>query len=542
MLLNYSHTTNNSDAALSYLQDQPTPTNWQVFKNSTLGTLGAPFAAASDVFSDVTGIPESPKDVELQNDVKTYQQIANSASGFRQDLLNLSGNFVGTVLNPIMAFPVAKAASLTVDGVSSLLDYGVQKGLLAQTPIVKGIGSLASSSAVGGVAGTILSVPNSVMNNYSTVNNTLNWGGVAKQSLIGGAQGLGIGLALGVLPFGYGLLKSKLANGEDITPEETKVASQDYNQVVKNPAKNVPLMQDAINKYINNDSVLQDTDQGEVHLKLMGLNDVNNLQSVLADNLSGDGEIDPSMLKTVLNTSQDLKNILNDPVVMNSLDESLNHFENLHADVEGGLKDLVNQRRSKIVDTLSKNIDISDKLLSSLKTQEPLDFIKNLKSKRFEGQSLPDKMRETQSKRYGQHLAEMDSLTQMHDTLEKYQKTINTIRQLQKVQNVANMEPEEIASNTSQYLNNRVGASQPLPQVEIEQVGKQSISQSKFGNSFLVSPETIKPEEIKEILPKGEKSASAGLDKIAKQIESLNKNGSVIDKLAQCFKDNIPWM
>lgn len=542
MLLNYSHTTNNSDAALSYLQDQPTPTNWQVFKDSTLGTLGAPFLAASDVFSDVTGIPQSPKDIELQNDVKTYQQIANSASGFRQDLLNLSGNFVGTVLNPIMSFPVAKAASLTIDGVSSLLDYGVQKGLLSQTPLVKGIGSLASSSAVGGVAGSILSVPNSVMNNYSSVNNTLNWGGMIKQSLVGGAQGLGIGLALGVLPFGYSLLKSKLANSEDLTPEETKVASQDYNQVAKNPEKNVPLMQDAIKKYVNNDSVMQDTDRAEVHLKLMGLDDVNNLQSLLADNLSGDGEIDPAMLKTVLNTSSDLKNILNDPTVMNSLDESLNHFESLHADVESGLKTLVNQRRSKLIDTLSKNIAIGEKLTSSLNTQDPLDFIKNLKSKRFEGESLPDKLRNTTSKRYGQHVAEMDSLTQMHDTLQKYQRTINTVRQLQKIQNVANMSPDEIASNTSKYLNNRVAASQPFPKVEIEQVGQQSVSQSKFGNNFLVSPETVKPEEVKETLPRGEKSASEGLEKIAKQMESLNKNGSVIDKLAQCFKDNIPWM
>lgn len=544
MLLNYSAENNPVQASQDYVNDAINPTSAQAFHNAAWGAIISPLVAGQDLYSHFTKEPLGPIGEDLQTQADTFNDVASSATGIA-GIAAQAGSLAGTFLNPLTVFPVAKAASWGMEGVSGLLNYSVGKGIIADTALNASIGKLAGEGIGGAAAGMVASAAPAVQNNFNELNKSINWGGVAKETLMGGAQGLGMGLAIGAIPFGYGLIKSRMASGLDVTPAEAALAEKPLSDLAQNPGQHMPVVDEAIQNYTNNSQLTRDpVDQGNVNLKLFDTADVENMQAGMADMLSNKGELDPETLQNIANTSSAFREVLGDPDVMDALGSATEHFENLHNQVNDEISKIAGKNQKNWISTLTDGLSLPEKTISSLKKASPEDFLKNVvDSQRFKGKSLLQTLEEKRpslDSRAQGHLNQIQELQVYKKQLTHYQRTVSLIKNLSTLKNRIPDTEAPIAQKMQDYMNGRSAEAGPLPQAETEKLGQKSVSQRSIGDESTLPMDSADPilEQPKAELKGGKKFLTKEIEATKKAAESLTKNSKVLNTLMKCISDN----
>jgi cell division protein FtsB len=173
---------------------------------------------------------------------------------------------------------------------------------LAEKPLTLGLMGEKAASTFGTFAGA--GVPQAIAENYKADTDHIAWGGVARDM---GEMGA-FGIAIGSIPFGWGVLRGKINRGLGRDPTEAVAASDidaalekghitkdehawymDYLEHQKNPGdtKVAEDLKQRASDIINTNGHRANTVSNEAMFEMLSPEDMQNLQGVIADQVSG---------------------------------------------------------------------------------------------------------------------------------------------------------------------------------------------------------------------------------------------------------------
>jgi hypothetical protein len=262
----------------------------------------------------------------------------------------------------------------------------------AEKPLSLGLMSAKTLSNFGIFAG--VGVPQGIVDNYNADTGHIAWGGVAREM---GEMGA-FGMAIGSIPFAYGVLRGKINRGlgkeptEDvttksldealergqITPQEHQWYS-DYIEHQKNPGDTVKTkeLQDRASQLINENGHTANTVTNEAMFEMLTPNDMKNLQGAIADQVSG-------------GVPEQYQKALSDFIVHNRMDEI--RQEPAALDGVRGYVDFINKKleaKPEKIEQANKILD--DHMLKSVKENMPFsqkELLKHMKKAGFEESHL----------------------------------------------------------------------------------------------------------------------------------------------------------
>jgi hypothetical protein len=512
-------------AASEYINDKINPSFWQSTKAGFAEGFSTPFVALSDLGSFFSGAQPDAEAKDLAVSNKAFGEIADSGHPVGAFL----GNTLGTILNPLslaLGEGIGSAVAKSTESILGALAPSIGAKLL--TPSLTGA-KVASHMTRGAAEGSAFSLAPSVVDNYDNSSTKLNWAGVAKETAIGGALGLGVG----ALPFAYGLIRYRLANKLPVTAAEKAFAEKDLaNHVTKDLNENLDKANEAqqiVKKYVNNDSVT--VDQGYVNAKLLEETDLSAMQSSIADMLSSKGDVDSKMLSNVLTPG--LRPLLDDDQVMGGLTEAKKHIDSLHTQTQENLLNTLQKRLPKIATTFKDVFKLSDGQMKTLLENPKLKkLLQIMNDNKNNAKEIVRKLQDSNrfGKRTAQHAAEIELALDTLDKLSHYNRALNTVDVLNNLKSTA-PEDSEIVQDTQNYLNGRVTDSAPLPRIEKEVDGT-TTSQQKIERQVATKPdESVSPEQ----LPRDAEGLANPIRDTQKALKSLKKNNKVLSNLMSCI-------
>ena len=337
--------------------------------------------------------------------------------GWGQLAANQAANMVGFGLNPV-TWAFAGAGNLAAKGATSVATRLAPSAasIFMRTPLTELLGQPIGKYVPGlygkeklplslGLIGekaldTFTSfagagIPQGIVDNFNQDSDHINWGGVARES---GEMG-GFGLAIGSIPFAFGLLRGKInrAIGDvvnepitteklnqaleagDITADEHKWYS-DYLSHSSNPKENPNALNDLQTKateIINKNGSDANTVTHEAPFDILKPSDIENLKGAASDQLVAD-------------VPKEFKTSLSDFMVNNRLDEIREDSTKL--DGVRGYVDFVKEKLKTKSEKLAEADKILDKhLFKSVKENMPLSqksLLKMMKKTRFESSHI----------------------------------------------------------------------------------------------------------------------------------------------------------
>lgn len=365
------------------------------FENLAAG-IATPFIMANDIGNTLSQHPTG----QALNDTLAGIELENQTPGmgFTQRSANFIANMIGYGINPISwgfgeigglaARGIgAGAEAIAPDAVSAFMRKPLSD-VLAQplskwVPQTIGEGAeqktlsagLLSQSTIdnfGKFAGA--TVPMGVVDNYNNDTNNISWGGIARESGTMGA----LGIAIGAIPFTFGLLRGKINRGlgeDPSTPINTQTLSKaldggvitpeehawytDYLAVQANP-KDVQAVQglkDRASQIVNRNGQSANVATNEVPFDILDADTIKNVNNVTADQLIAD-------------VPENAKTALSDYLIHNRLDNLRENPQQL--DGVRGYVDTVNEKLAAKPEQLAKADKILDEyMLKGMKKNMP---------------------------------------------------------------------------------------------------------------------------------------------------------------------------
>ena len=388
-----------------------------LFDNFAAG-LATPSIAANDVANVFS---QKPTGESLHSTLQAIQLGEDSPEmGKTQYYSDMVANMIGSALNPI-TLPFAALGGATGNiiskGVYSISERALPSAVnaFARKPLKEvlshplskyiprtigkegeeealSVGLLGKKALDAYTIGVGVSIPFAISDKYRHDTNHIEWGGVARESMEMG----GFGVAIGSIPFTWGIIRSKIREGKLLSgkkvevKEENKTEMQDveyayenghlskkeydwylaYNEYKKNPDNiefkgNVERIASEI-AIENGHNV--NTVRNEIKYDLLTENDVKNLQAAISDQVSSD-------------MPDEHKTSLSDFIVHNSLDKLIENKSALEG-VRGYVdfvKEKVKLKSSKIkeIDSIfEKSMEKSTKENATFSQKKLFKFIK----------------------------------------------------------------------------------------------------------------------------------------------------------------------
>src|SRR5580693_369583 len=426
------------------LLTKPT-TAHSVFTNLAVG-VATPIVALNMLDSDFSKKPEGKAVLNFMDSVRL--ENATPGMGTAQKITGEISNMIGFGLNPItwglgaaggiaargvvagagrvapevlsafMRRPIAEMVSKPIGQyIPSMYGRG-----LGETPLTLGLVGKKTLETFGTFAGA--GVPQGIVDNYKRDTNHINWGGVAREA---GEMGA-FGLALGAIPFTWGVLRGKvnrargteLSEGVDhhaldqalaeghITEVEHKWY-MDYLEHQKNPGDEAMTksLQERGSVIANENGHTANTVSNEALFEILTPNDVSNLHGAISDQVAG-------------GVPEAYQRSLSDFIIHNRMDYIRQNPKWL--DGVRGYVDFVNQKLiakpSKIAEA---NKILDDHMFKGVKENMPFsqkEMFKTMKKFGFESshmQLLPVNIPENMVK----HLKMQEKISKLKEKLKK---------------------------------------------------------------------------------------------------------------------------
>jgi hypothetical protein len=446
------------------LLTKPT-TAHSVFTNLAVG-VATPIVALNMLDSDFSKKPEGKAVLNFMDSVRL--ENATPGMGTAQKITGEISNMIGFGLNPItwglgaaggiaargvvagagrvapevlsafMRRPIAEMVSKPIGQyIPSMYGRG-----LGETPLTLGLVGKKTLETFGTFAGA--GVPQGIVDNYKRDTNHINWGGVAREA---GEMGA-FGLALGAIPFTWGVLRGKinrargteLSEGVDhhaldqaladghITEAERKWY-MDYLEHQKNPGDEAMTksLQERGSVIANENGHTANTVSNEALFEILTPNDVSNLHGAISDQVAG-------------GVPEAYQRSLSDFIIHNRMDYIRQNPKWL--DGVRGYVDFVNQKLiakpSKIAEA---NKILDDHMLKGVKENMPFsqkEMFKTMKKFGFESshmQLLPVNIPDNMVKHF-KIAQRVNELTAKMKKAEKAGKPVNkqTLRRIEDLQ------------------------------------------------------------------------------------------------------------
>jgi hypothetical protein len=404
-----------------------------VFDNLAAG-FATPIVAINMLDSQFAQQPEGRAIRSALDTINLESQTPGIGTGHW--LADEGANMLGFGLNPV-TWGFGEAGGLAAKGVSAAAGRAIpdaasifiRKPLkeLVSKPIANYVPSALGEKSVGLLSDKTLStfgtfagagVPQGIVDNFNNDTGHISWGGVARES---GEMGA-FGLAIGSIPFAWGLLRGKINRGlgeaattaitqdklnlalekGSITPDEHKWYS-DYLEHQKNPEDVLKTeeLKDRASQIINQNGHTANTASNEAQFQILQPKDIDNLHGAISDQLSG-------------NVPDEYKEALSQYMVNNRMD---NIRDNPNAlDGVRGYVDFVNDKLANKDEKLNQADEILDNHLTrSVKENMPFsqkEIFKMMKQANFESshlQHLPMTVPENIARR----LADMNEVSEL---------------------------------------------------------------------------------------------------------------------------------
>src|SRR5580700_3335878 len=306
------------------LLTKPT-TGHSVFTNLAVG-VATPIVALNMLDGDFAKKPEGKAVLNFMDSVRL--ENATPGMGTAQKITGEISNMIGFGLNPITwglgaaggiaaRGVVAGAGRIAPDVLSVFLRRPIAEMVskpigqyipsmygrgAAETPLTLGLVSKKTLETFGSFAGA--GVPQGIVDNYNRDTNHIKWGGVAREA---GEMGA-FGIALGSLPFAWGVLRGKInrARGADLSESINNNALDqaladghiteaehkwyvDYLEHQKNPGDEAMTtsLQERGSVIANENGHTANTVSNEAMFEILTPNDVSNLHGAVSDQISG---------------------------------------------------------------------------------------------------------------------------------------------------------------------------------------------------------------------------------------------------------------
>lgn len=533
-----------------------------VFHNLALG-IATPVVALNMLDKDFAKKPDGHAILNAFNST----QLENDTPGMStsQWLLGEGANMLGFGLNPV-TWGLGEAGGLATKGLvrgaarvapdaASVFMRQPIKNLVsksigsyipemigregAEKPLSLGLMSEETLKNFGIFAGA--GVPQGIVDNYKADTGHIEWGGVAREM---GEMGA-FGMAIGSIPFAYGVLRGKINRALDRSIDEpvnvsaldealgkghiTKVEHQwysDYLEYQKDPS-NIELskkLQADGTEIINKNGHTANSVSNEAMFEILKPDDVSNLQGVIADQLAG-------------NVPDEYKKSLSDFIIHNRLDYMRQNPKWL--DGVRGYVDFIDQKLQVKDEKLQVANEILDKnLLKSVKENMPFsqkELFKSMKKAGFESSHI-------------QHLPVTipENMTRMLKMQEKVSKLQEKLKIEQKRQSKIPKIKTEVVTNTISpnqfYIKSEFGSIDLIKhgqEVKVEGVGVYS---SVFKKGSKIETENPRGKGYGKALYKAaiEYAESKGLKFVSDQKvspEAMRVYES-LEKLGYRFKKN----
>lgn len=433
------------------LLTKPTVTQ-SVFENMAAG-FATPFAATQIVSDQLSQHPEGAAaksaldSLDLQNatpGTTNFQRYANEGAnmiGFALNpmswLLGEGGGVAGRVLGRGIGRVGTAATGVPFDAASVFartpLKEMVNKRLSEFVPetigkvgeekaLTLGLVSDKAAAAFGTLAGA--GVPQAIVDNYQADTNHIEWGGTAREM---GEMGA-FGIAIGSIPFAWGVLRGKVNRGlaEDASSALTLdkvnaglakgLISQDehawltdYLTHLNNPgdAKMGADLKDRASELINANGHKANTISNEAMFEMLTPDNMKNLQSVIADQLTGE-------------VPEQFREALSNFIIHNRLDEMRQEPNSLDG-VRGYVDFVAEKLRNREAKVAEANKILDDHLTKGAKENLPFsqkELLRHFKRAQFEASHvkqlpvvIPDNMIN--------HLKVLDKINRLKDKLAK---------------------------------------------------------------------------------------------------------------------------
>jgi hypothetical protein len=350
-------------------------------------------------------IMSSYKAVQLENDTP--------GMGWAQWLTAQGSNMLGQALNPLTwagggagdlaATAATRGAESALPDAAGVFMRKPLKDMLSE-PMANYVPGKVGNLSAGVIADKTLqnfgigagaAVPQSIVDNYNQDSNHIQWGGVAREA---GEMG-GFGIAIGAVPFAFGMLRGKVNDalgiepGTDptmteldraldaghITPDEHQWY-QDYLQQQKTPGSPAEMqdLQKRATQIVNDNGTQANTSTNEVPFDILKPDDIDNLKGVVADQV------------TNADMPEDIRTSLSDFVVNKRMDDLTSDPNSL--DGVRGYVDFVNHKLEAKPEKLAEADQIlDDHLMKSVKDNMPFsqkEIMKHIKQAGFEQSHL----------------------------------------------------------------------------------------------------------------------------------------------------------
>lgn len=339
---------NNTQDYLNTANLNPPGFGKSVFNGMAAG-FAAPFAAANDIVDTFSNVPREPHGAQFLLNVVNQQQQSPGSSGVGFFI----GNVAGFALNPInlaMGEVGGEAGTMMGEGAAALLPESAKSA------------AIMSGKWGGMFSGAML--PQDIAENYNQNTNHINWAGVATDAGIN----YGIGMALPAIPFAYGLVKAKLADQAMIKTAKQAAASGLSNGDISqaehdfyaayHDKESPEVLEQMARDILVDHNVEIDASTGNVHVPVATPDDIDNLHTVVPDQLATE-------------TSSDLKTALSDFIMHTRLDDVTDDM-NLKNGMQGFIDhtDAKLEMKNEMLAKADKIVD--DHLYKKLKVDEPL--------------------------------------------------------------------------------------------------------------------------------------------------------------------------
>lgn len=383
---------------------EPIPASGELSQPSTSESMAATFKA--DYMAPFLLIPgmDKQKRQEMYDRVQSLQMVASGRGqeiGTGQKVSNWFAGMAGSILNPLsLATGEAAGAAMKVglprvaaftgrylpSQGTALLSRSVGDIVGTRAPgfiANETLGSLSGKAVSGFAQGTGFSLPGEVAATYDPKTESFNWGHGIKSSFVDG----GVGLLLMSTPYLAGTLWGKVFRGgaDHAKMPLPGVASKEFNEThIDNAVQNRSLspqegqwFKDYLTKNDTNENLSQratemlikdghpvDSSTNQLLFRILHPDDVNNLQSGVADQLAAS------------HIPQDMKSLVTNYITRNRMDG----LRENPTSVTDGLKGVVSSVRQRLAKTPEEMVNfhkIMRRLLpESLKEENPFSQAK----------------------------------------------------------------------------------------------------------------------------------------------------------------------
>lgn len=430
------------------LLTKPT-TSHSVYNNLTL-SAATPLIAVNDMDSEFAKKPEG-KALHAAMEAVNIENM-NPNIGWGQASANYLANIAGMLINPIYGGLGTAGALLTRSAAGAAERIAPEA---VNTFAKRSLGSFLSKEAsekvpetlaqltLAGVSeksleafavGAGIGIPQGITENYDQDTGHIKWGGVAKDM---GSMGA-FGLAIGSIPFAFGLIKGKVNRARMAEPaeevpvdafqeavEKGHITQEQYDWYkaasTETDPKKLNKLERQASQIVGSEGHIVNTATHEVPVEILKAEDIKNLQSAVADQLAGD-------------VPENYKTALSDFIVHNGLDAQRENPKFLDG-VRGYIDFMKGKMKEKPRKIVEHNEILDKHLLRSVKENMPFsqkEIMKMIKQSSFESshiKHLPLIVPENLSK----HIDLLEKINQLEKKMKKLGRNKQTEKRIKEL-------------------------------------------------------------------------------------------------------------